>query len=137
MAVLTVVSLVAWQVINPEALSNFVDKPYLIIFPLIYFSALTGLFFIKQIKNDIHSFALSSLLILGGITSSLASMFPVILPSTNNINEALTIYNTSANEYGLSAALNWGIVGFILIFVYMIAQKRIMGGKIDNMDYGH
>ena len=31
------------------------------------------------------------LLILGGITSSLASIFPVILPSTNSINESLTI----------------------------------------------
>lgn len=134
---LTIFSLGIWQIINPNSLNNFIDKPYLIIFPIIYFSALIGLFFIKKLKKDIQPFVLSTLLILGGITSSLASMFPVILPSTNTINESLTIYNTAATEYGLLVALNWGIVGFILLFVYMIIQKRLMGGKIDKMDYGH
>ncbi len=137
LSVLTVFSLFIWQAINPNCFDNFMNKPYLIIFPLIYFSGLVGLFFIKKLKRDIYSFVFSTLLILGGITSSLASMFPVVLPSTNEINDALTIYNTSASEYSLSVALNWGIVGFILLFVYMIVQKRIMSGKIDKMDYGH
>jgi len=137
LSVLTVFSLVVWQTINPDYLDNFIDKPYLLIFPVIYFSGLFGLFFIKKLKKDIYAFVLSTLLILGGITSSLASIFPVILPSTNDVNESLTIYNTATSEYGLSVALNWGIVGFILLFVYMIIQKRLMGGKIDKMDYGH
>lgn len=135
--ILTIFSLVIWQKINPNSLSNFIDKPYLFIFPIIYFSGLIGLFFINKFKKDICGFILSTLLILGGITSSLASIFPVILPSTNSVNEPLTIYNTAATHYGLSVALNWGIVGFILLFVYMIIQKRLMGGKIDKMDYGH
>ncbi len=95
------------------------------------------MFFIEKLKKDIHGFIFSSLLIAGGISSSLASMFPVILPSTNTINPSLDILNTSAGSYGLSVAMVWGIIGFILIFVYMIIQKRLMKGKIDNMDYGH
>lgn len=137
LVVLTIISLTAWQSIRPNALDNFMEQPYLIIFPLIYFAAIVGLFFIKKIKNDAHCFLLSTMLILGGITSSLASLFPVILPSTNSVNESLTIYNTSASEYGLSVAFNWGIVGLILIVIYFIIQKRMMAGKIDNMDYGH
>ncbi len=137
LAILTVFSLFIWQIVNPNAFGNFIDKPYLIIFPIIYLIGLIGLFFIKKFKKDMYPFILSTLLIFGGITSSLASMFPVILPSTNTINESLTIYNTAAPEYGLSVALNWGIVGFILLFVYMIIQKRLMKGKIDKMDYGH
>ena len=135
--ILTIFSIAVWQRVNPNALDNFIEKPYLIVFPIIYFSGLFGLFFIKKLKKNIYGFILSTLLILGGITSSLASLFPVVLPSTNDINESLTIYNTAANEYGLSIALNWGVVGFILLFVYMIIQKRLMGGKIDKMDYGH
>ncbi len=135
--VLTIFSLLVWQIVNPNSLGNFIDRPYLMLFPIIYFSGLFGLFFIKRFKKEIHGFVLSTLLILGGITSSLASLFPVILPSTNNVNESLTIYNTAASEYGLSVALGWGIVGFILLFIYMIIQKRLMGGKIDKMDYGH
>ena len=137
LSILTLFSLSIWQLINPNSLDNFIKKPYLIIFPLIYFSGLLGLFFIKKFKKDISAFIFSSLLIVGGISSSLASMFPVILPSTNSINTPLTIYNTAANEYSLSVALYWGIAGFILLFVYMIIQKRLMGGKIDKMDYGH
>ncbi len=135
--VLTVISLSVWQSVKPDAFNNFLDKPYLIIFPLLYFTGLFGLFFIKKLKNNNYSFIFSILLILGGITSSLASMFPVLLPSTNGINESLTIYNTAAHEYGLSVAMGWGIAGFILLFVYMIIQKRLLGGKIDKMDYGH
>ena len=64
-------------------------------------------------------------------------MFPVILPSTNSVNPALTIYNTSTSGYGLSVAMGWGILGVILLFVYLIIQKKLMRGKIDEMDYGH
>jgi len=134
--ILTIVSLIIWQFINPNSLNNFIDKPYLIIFPIIYFAGIIGLFFVKSLKKEIHGFIFSTLVILGGITSSLASIFPVVLPSTNSINESLTIYNTASTEYGLSVAMNWGILGFILLFVYMIIQKRLMGGKIDKMNYG-
>lgn len=77
------------------------------------------------------------MLIIGGITSSLASLFPVILPSTNTINNSLTIYNTAATDYGLSVAFNWVIIGVILLIIYIIIQQRILKGKIDKMDYGH
>ncbi|WP_158840323.1 cytochrome d ubiquinol oxidase subunit II [Polaribacter sp. L3A8] len=137
LAVLTVFSLFVWQIVNPNSLYNFVDKPYFMVFPIIYLTGIMGLFFIKKIKKDIYGFVFSTLLILGGITSSLASLFPVLLPSVNDINEPLTIYNTTTSEYGLSVALTWGVIGFILLFVYMIIQKRLMGGKVDKMDYGH
>lgn len=135
--ILTVFSLVIWQIVNPNSLDNFIDKPYLILFPIIYLTGLIGLFFIKKIKSNFLSFVLSTLLIFGGISSSLASIFPTILPTSNTVNESLTIYNTSAPNYGLSVALNWGIIGFILLFIYLIFQKRMMSGKIDNIDYGH
>ncbi|NOX47273.1 MAG: cytochrome d ubiquinol oxidase subunit II [Chlorobi bacterium] len=134
---LTVFSLIMWQSINPGSLGNFLERPYLILFPLVYFFGLFGLFFSKRLQNDTHAFIFSTLLILGGITSSLASLFPVILPSTNKVNGPLTIYNTSTSEYGLSVAMGWGIIGLVLLFVYMIIQKRLIAGKIDKMDYGH
>ena len=135
--VLTILSVALWQIVNPNSLTNFVVRPYLLIFPVIYFTGLCGLFFIKKIKKDSHSFTLSTLLIIGGITSSLASLFPVILPSTNKIHESLTIYNTAAAEYGLSVAFIWGIIGLVLLVIYFIVQKRLLKGKIDDMDYGH
>ncbi|MCD8404558.1 cytochrome d ubiquinol oxidase subunit II [Tenacibaculum dicentrarchi] len=134
---LTIFSLIIWQIVNPNSLNNFIENPFLLVFPLIYISGLVGLFFVEKLNKEIYAFTFSTLLILGGITSSLASIFPVILPSTNTVNDSLTIYNTTTTAYGLSVATYWGVVGFILLFVYMIVQKKIMGGKIDNMDYGH
>ena len=135
--ILTIISLMIWHFVNPNSLDNFIDKPYLIIFPLIYFAGLFGLLFQKKIKKDLNRFLLSTAIILGGITSSLASMFPVVLPSTNSINESLTIYNSSASNYGLSVAFIWSIIGLILVFIYAIVQIRFRSGKIDEMRYGH
>ena len=137
LVVLTVFSLLVWLQVNPKALNNFAEKPYLILFPIIYLVGLFGLLGVRKFKKNITALVFSTLIIVGGIASSLASMFPVLLPSTNTVNPSLNIYNTAASEYGLSVAMGWGILGFILLFVYMIIQKRLMGGKIDAMDYGH
>lgn len=134
---LTVFSLIIWHLVNPQPFSNFADTPLLIIFPLIYLAGITGLFFIHKLKKENHGFLFSSLIIVGGIASTLVSMFPVILPSTNGINESLTIYNTATSGYGLSVALNWSILGFALLVVYFIFQKKMLGGKIDDIEYGH
>lgn len=134
--VLTIFSLLVWEMVDPDPFLNFISKPYLFVFPAIYLAGLGGLFYVRK-QKDITSFFFSSMIIVGGIASSLASMFPVVLPSTNTVNESLTIYNTAADEYGLSVALSWGIIGFILLFVYLIIQKRLMAGKVDHMDYGH
>jgi len=137
LAVLTVISLSVWQMINPNSLVNFFEKPLLLVFPAIYLTGLVGLFFIQKLKKEFAGFVFSSLVIVGGITSSLASMFPVILPSTNSVNESLTIYNTSAENYGLSVAVVWGVIGIVLLIGYFLIQHKLIKGKIDDMDYGH
>ncbi len=137
LAALTVFSLSIWHVINPEPFANFLEKPLMLIFPIIYFAGIVGLFFIKKLKKEITGLLFSSMIIAGGIASTIASMFPVILPSSNAVNESLTIYNTSTSSYGLSVAMAWGIVGMILLVIYIIAQKKLLNGKIDHMDYGH
>jgi len=131
---LTLITLALWHLIKEDPLENFIDKPLLMITPVVYLTGLIGLFFVKR---NMAKFVCSSLIIVGGITSALMSMFPVVLPSTNNINESLTIYNTATSEYGLSVAMSWGIIGVILLFVYGIIQKKFLSGKIDDMDYGH
>jgi cytochrome d ubiquinol oxidase subunit II len=137
LSILTIVSLVIWKQIVPTALDNFFDKPYLIIFPLIFFIGIIGMFNVKNFKKERTGFIFSTFIVLGGITSSLASLFPKVLPSTNNINEDLTIYNTSTSDYGLSVSAAWVVVGVILLIVYGIVQIRMRSGKIDDFEYGH
>ncbi|SHJ58471.1 cytochrome d ubiquinol oxidase subunit II [Reichenbachiella agariperforans] len=131
---LTIFSLAVWHVINPRPFGNFADNPMFLIFPLLYLAGIAGQFFAPTYW---WKFCSSSMIIVGGITSSLASIFPVILPSTNTLNDSLTIYNTTTSAYGLSVAAGWMIIGIILLAVYTIVQKKLLGGKIDDMDYGH
>lgn len=137
LAGLTGLSLFVWQYINPNCFDNFLENPVLLLFPLMYVSALIGLFFVKKYQNEAFGFYLSTTLIVAGIASNLASLFPVLLPSTNGVHPNLTIYNTATTEHGLSTAVGWAIIGFILLAVYIIVQKRLLKGKIDKMDYGH
>ncbi len=137
LVVLTILSLSLWQLVDDKALINFLEKPFLIVFPMVFFVGIIGTFLIQKVKKPIYSFLFSSLIIVGGITSSLASMFPVVLPSTNDINESLTIYNTATSDYGLSVSVSWVVVGMILLALYFLFQKRMLNGKIDDMDYGH
>jgi cytochrome d ubiquinol oxidase subunit II len=134
---LSLFSLSIWKLVHPAPFYNFLDKPYRLIFPLLFITGIISLFFVQKFKKDIYGLVSSSLIIIGGITSSLASMFPVILPSTNSVNPDLTIYNMAATSYGLSVGLSWVIIGGLLIIAYVIIQKRILDGKIDKMDYGH
>lgn len=137
LAVLTLVSLNVWHLVHPNPFSNFAENPILIVFPLIYLTGLAGLFFVRKMKNELHAFLCSSLVITGGISSSMASIFPAILPSTNTVHESLTIYNSSTTQHGLNVAMVWGIIGITLLVVYIVVQKKLMNGKIDDMDYGH
>lgn len=137
LAVLTVFSVSIWHIIEPHPLANYLEYPAFLIFPMIYFIGLIGTFFIKKFKKEVYGFACSSLMIVGGITSTLATMFPVLLPSTNDTNPGLTIYNTATSQYGMSVAISWMIVGIVLIIIYFLVQKKLNAGKIDDMDYGH
>ncbi|MGI9526333.1 MAG: cytochrome d ubiquinol oxidase subunit II [Weeksellaceae bacterium] len=134
---LTVISIIALLYINPNGLNNFIERPYFLVFPLIFIIGVVGLFFRKKIQNDYYAFILSTMIIVGGISGTLAALSPVILPSTNSASEPLTIYNTAAPAYELSVAVYWGIVGFILMIIYAIVQKRLLSGKIDDVHYGH
>ncbi len=136
LAALTVFTLIIWHLINPNPFNNFIEMPFLIVFPLIYITGLIGVFFIKKFENENYGFVFSSMLIAGGISSTLASMFPVILGSTNDINPSLSIYNMAADSYSLSIGFNWIIVGVVLLVVYSIVQRKLLKGKIDDMNYG-
>ena len=91
---------------------------------------------VKSFKKHGMGFLFSSLFLLGGLTSTVASIFPKVLPSTNNINPDLTLYNVAADEYGLGVGLYWFPIAVVLVAIYMVIQYRVFKGKMDNVGYG-
>lgn len=133
---LVVVSLLVWHIIEPKPFHNFFEIPWLWVFPLITFTGLFGLFRIKSFQNDGTGFLFSSLFLFGGFASTAASIFPKVLPSTNEVNPSLTIHNVAAHEYGLSVGMRWFFVALALVIAYFIIQYRVFKGKMDDVGYG-
>lgn len=133
---LVIISLSIWHIIEPDPFHNFIQIPWLWIFPIITFIGLLGLFKVRSFKKDGYGFLFSSLFLFGGFAATAASIFPKVLPSTNDINPALTIYNVAAHEYGLTVGLNWFIIAVILVVAYFTIQYKVFKGKMDDVGYG-
>ncbi len=134
--VLILSSLLIWHIIEPKPFHNFFKHPWLFIFPIIFFIGHFGLFKVKTFKRDGMGFLFSSLCLFGGITSTVASIFPKVLPSTNAVNPDLTIYNVAADDYGLSVGIYWFMVAIVLVIIYFTIQYKVFKGKMDDVGYG-
>ncbi|MDL1914084.1 MAG: hypothetical protein FDW93_06135 [Bergeyella sp.] len=73
----------------------------------------------------------------GGIFTSFSSMYPVMFPSNNQINDSLTIYDTKNIQ--LDCLRHWfGHQRPVLLAVlYFVLQKRILSEKMDDLEYDH
>lgn len=133
---LIIVSVSVWHIIEPNPFRNFIQHPWLWVFPLIMLIGFAGMFKVKEFKKDITAFLCSSLFLFGGFASTAASIFPKLLPSTNNMNPSLTVYNVAADEYGLGVGVIWFIVAAVLVGVYFTIQYKVFKGKMDDIGYG-
>ncbi len=133
---LVIISLAVWHIIEPKPFHNFIESPWLLIFPIITFIGLFGLFKVRKFKKDGLGFLFSTLFLMGGFSATAVSIFPNLLPSTNTINPSLTIYNASADVYGLTVGIYWFVIALFLVFVYLVIQYRIFKGKMDDVGYG-
>ncbi|SEA41657.1 cytochrome bd-I ubiquinol oxidase subunit 2 apoprotein [Flavobacterium gillisiae] len=133
---LVIFSLLIWHNIEPQPFHNYIDNPLLWLFPLLCFIGIFGLFKVKSFTHDCAGFLFSSLFLVGGFTSTAASIFPNVLPSTNTVNPSLTIYNVAADDYGLSVGVYWFVIALILVITYFIIQYKVFSGKMDNVGYG-
>ena len=136
LAALVIASLFSWHIIEPVPLHNFMAHPWLWIFPLIAFAGIIGLFKVKSFKKEGLGFLFSTLFLFGGLTSTVATIFPNVLPSTNAVNPSLTVYNVAAHEYGLKVGVYWFVIAAILVGVYMVVNYRVFRGKMDDVRYG-
>ena len=106
------------------------------VFPILTFIGIFGLFKVRSFEKEGLGFLFSSLFLVGGFTSTTASIFPNVLPSTNKLNPSLTIYNVAANDYGLSVGVYWFVVALILVIAYFVIQYKVFSGKMDDIGYG-
>lgn len=135
LVLLILLSIFLLHYIQPNAFQNFMKYPGLWIFPLITITGLIGLFKVKSFKKHGLGFLSSTLFLLGGLATTVASIFPKVMPSTNDTNPSLTLYNVAADDYGLSVGVYWFAIASVLVTVYMIVQYKVFKGKLDDEDH--
>ncbi len=135
LTLLIMVSLMAWMVVRPSALDNFFDHPWLWIFPLSMVTALFFMFRVPRFKNDRSGFMVSSLFIISAFASTMAALFPNLLPNTHHQFPSLTVYNAAATSYGLEVGTIWWLAAIILVVAYFFYLHKVFGGKMDDVEY--
>ena len=105
--------------------------------PLIASIGLFGMLFFRNSSKHWLGFASSTLFIISGIITTVASMFPVVIPSTNSIVDSLTIYNTSSESYALEVGIIWWVIAFILVLIYTTFVHRVFKGKLTEKHDHH
>ena len=133
---LIVISVLLWHNVEPEPFHNFLETPWYGVFPLLMLTGLFGLFGVRSFVSDGWGFIFSSMFLFGGLSSTAVSIFPNVLPSTNEINASLTLYNSASDHYGLSVGIAWFSAAAVLVVLYFILQYRVFRGKMDHLEYG-
>ncbi|WP_196885481.1 cytochrome d ubiquinol oxidase subunit II [Aureivirga sp. CE67] len=136
LVLLTIIGIITWHYVREFPFDNFNKNPILWIVPLISIFSMLMLFRIKKFKKESTGFIYSSLFIIASFFSTAIAMFPDILPSSNNMHEPLTVYNSAAPHYGLMIGSYWWIFAIILVMVYVFVQYKIFRGKLDGINYG-
>ncbi len=111
-------------------LHNYVAHPVLWLLPVLgLFSMVAGAVFVSASRpylawwTGVGSW-------VGTIGTVGAAMFPFFMPSSTNPDQSLTIWNSSASQYGLICMLVVALIFVPLILCYTAWCYYVMGGKV-------
>ncbi len=134
--ILTALTTVATFYLRPGMLSDFIERPWGLVLPVLALGGLAGMGYFNFKERDRAAFLSSSAYILGMLTSTVFTIYPEVLPAVDPAN-SLTIYNASASPYGLAVGLIWWSIGMVLAAVYFIFIYRLFRGKVRLEDEGY
>ena len=129
---LAILTSVATFFVQPQVYANFNQRPWGIIFPLIALAGLLGAGYFNFRKRDLAALLSSGTFILGMLSTSAFSLYPLVLPAANRAY-SLTIYNASASQYGLTVGLIWWSMGIVLAVIYFVITYRRFRGKVSAL----
>ncbi len=126
----SIAALIATTDIRPEIWNNYGMMPWGLLFPAGGIAGLAGSSLFSLRRKDLPAFLFSSLFIVSMLCATAFGLFPVLLPSSVDPSQAITIYNASAGSYGLGVGLVWWILGMVLTIAYFIFVYRTFHGKV-------
>ena len=119
----------------PEAwLANYAAHPLLIVVPLLGLAGplLAALGF--AMRRDGPTFVASALGVVGIIATVGVSMFPMILPSSTNPAQSLTVFDASSSESTLRTMLIVTVIFLPIVLAYTTWVYKVLWGKVRQED---
>lgn len=109
--------------------NSYYQYPWKFFGPIVaYFGVFFSIFF-SYIKWAATAFWASCFAIGGIVASAGFTLFPFIMPSSTNMKQSITLWNSTSNQYSLNVMLYIGVVLFILILGYKIFAYHTIWAK--------
>ncbi|MBU2742438.1 MULTISPECIES: cytochrome d ubiquinol oxidase subunit II [Acidithiobacillus] len=112
-------------------LDNYAAQPILWIIPLL---AIAGMLFgalMLRANKPILGWWLGAIAWIGILGTVATSMFPFLMPSSENLNQSLTIWNASGSRYNLIWMTIFTAIFVPTILAYTTWCFRVMRGKVN------
>jgi cytochrome d ubiquinol oxidase subunit II len=111
--------------VRDEMLTNLVDQPWKLVFPLAAVGALVAMLVWQRRGAWGRAFAGSALFIAGLLTTMAAALYPNVLPARDGQPYGLTVHNAAAGHHSLTTALVWWPLGMVLALTYFVYAYRM------------
>ena len=112
--------------VREEMLTNLVDDPWRLVFPVLGVAALIALFVSQRRGLWGRAFAASSVFIVGLLATAAAGLYPNVLPAREGAAGSLTIDNAIAGDTVLRTALIWWPLALALAGAYFALAYRMV-----------
>lgn len=113
-------------------LLNYSHYPFTRLAPLLGFLGALLAMLTARIRNGLLAFCFSCLSIAGVIATVGVSMFPFILPSSNNLMSSLLVWDASSSQLTLLLMLFAVLIFMPIILLYTSWVYVVMRGKVDQ-----
>lgn len=110
---------------------NYQQYPWMIAAPVVAFLGMIAVFIFSQISKHGLAFISSTISVSSIILTAGFSMFPFLMPSTDNVNHSLTMWDAVSSKLTLEIMLFVAAVFVPLIIIYSFWTYRRMWRRLD------
>jgi cytochrome bd ubiquinol oxidase subunit II len=128
--VLLILATVASRKFHPYLFGGLMKHSISFIAPLLLLISATALFIFARKQQFGRAFIASSLMIASLMAVVGLSLFPMLVPSSTDPNNSLTIYNSSSTPGTLKAMFIIALIGMPLVLAYTAAIYSVFKGKV-------
>jgi cytochrome d ubiquinol oxidase subunit II len=131
-ALLTILGVPLTILVRPATMHNYSQHPVLYLLPAVVAVAFIMMWKWSRKGEELRAFLASSTYIVALMSGAAAALYPALLPSSNNPERDITIYNAAAGHYALSVGFIWWGVGIALAIGYFVFMYRMFRGKLED-----